>query len=158
MKKTYIALIAFLFLASVGVCYAASWQSVTTITGASSTTTDYFHVPTNEWRLIWSYSPHSSTVGDSEVFWIAIYPKGETAAATDFLMKVGRNETSGTIYVHEGIKDHYLKIGTTTNYEIKIEYDSSAIPEFSPIFILPLFAVVTILAVGIYRKIVSAKT
>lgn len=126
MQKIYIALIAFLVLASVGVCYAANWQTVTTITGASDQTTDYISIPTNEWRLTWSYTP-SSTGGDYAAFSAFIYPKGETAFYTDFVVKTGRDQTSGTIYVHEGIKDYYLEIGAANiQYSIKIEYDKEA--------------------------------
>jgi hypothetical protein len=154
MQKIYIALIAFLVLASVGVCYAASWQSVKTFTGASDTTTDYFSVSTNEWRLTWSYIP-SSAGGDYAVFSTFIYPKGETAFYTDFVMKTGRGETSGTTYVHEGIKDYYLKVGSANiqSYSIKIEYDSSAVPEFSSIAIVVAVVLITGIVVIVRKKI-----
>jgi hypothetical protein len=60
MQKIYIAIIAFSILALVSVCSAANWQTVTTITGSADQTTDYFNIPTVEWRLTWSYIPSSS--------------------------------------------------------------------------------------------------
>lgn len=154
MQKIHIAIIAFSILALVSVCSAANWQTVTTFTGASDTTTDYFNVPTIEWRLTWSYTP-SSSGGDYAVFSFFIYQKGETAVYKDYLMKTGRDETSGTIYVHEGSKEYYLTIGAANiqNYNIKIEYDSSAIPEYSTIAVIVAFALVSISVIAVRKKL-----
>ena len=143
MRKTILALTVLIVLSLIGVCYAANWTTATTITGASTQTTDYFNVPTNEWRIVWSYTP-SSSGGDYAGFYIATYPKGETAIYTDFLMKNGRTETNGTTYIHQGINDYYMKINSANidSYSIRIEYDSQAIPELSSIAII--FAVVLI--------------
>ncbi len=128
----------------IGICYAAEWKTVTTITGASTQTTDYFNVPTNEWRITWSYTP-SAAGGDYAVLGLVTYPKGETVNYVDFLMKNGRAETSGTTYIHQGIKDYYMKItsGNIDSYNIKIEYDSQAIPELSTIAVILALVLVT---------------
>ena len=148
------------FALSTGICYAANWTPVTTITGTSTQTTDYFNVPTNEWRIVWSYTP-SSAGGDYAIFSIFTYPKGETAVYTDYLLKNGRTETSGTTYIHQGTKEYYMKISSANidSYSIRIEADSPTptpsptVPDFSTsLLIATLIAIVTASAAVIKVK------
>lgn len=153
MQKIYIGLIAFCLLALTGVCYAASWQSVTTFTGAADTKTDYFKVPTNEWRLTWSIEPSFSA--ELAVFGVFIYPKGEDMQYAGYAAKyTGSNQTSGTLYVHEGIKDYYLEISSANvqNYDVRIEYDSSAVPEFSSIALVVAIVLMTGIVLIVRKK------
>jgi hypothetical protein len=154
MQKIYIAIITFSLLALVGVCSAANWQTVTTITGSSDQTTDYFNVPKNEWRLTWSYTPDPS-YPQYAVFGFYVYPKGEDAIYVDSVSANGNSQTSGTSYVHEGSKDYYIKILTanTPNYTIKIEYDTTAIPEYSTIAIIITLALVSMSVIAVRKKL-----
>lgn len=153
MQKTYIAIIAFLILALTGVCYAANWQTVTTITGSSTKTTDYFNVPTNEWRLTWSYTPDPQ-YPEYTRFYVFTYPKGEDAIYVDSVSAEGSSQTSGTSYIRADSKDYYLYIITanTPNYTIKIEYDSSTIPEYSTITLIVAIFLITGTLVAVKKK------
>ncbi len=140
-----------LFITLLSVASAADWQQVTTFTGTVDQTTDYFTVPTQEWRLTWSITPDNKYA----VFSIFVYEKGENAIYVTNLM--GDNDKSGgTTYVHEGAKDYYMKIGTANlkSYNIKIEYDAAApIPEYPiPVLIILLIAVTTGTAIVARKK------
>ncbi len=158
MQKAYIALMAFLILALTGVCYAANWQTVTTITGSSDQTTDYFNVPTNEWSVTWSYTPDPQ-YPQYAGFYFYIYPKGETAVYVDSVSATGDRQTSGTSYVHEGSKDYYLKIldANIPNYTIQIEYDTTAIPEYSTIALIVAMVLITGTLVAVKKKMQNKK-
>jgi hypothetical protein len=158
MQKAYIALIAFLILALTGVCYAANWQTVTTITGSSDQTTDYFNVPTNEWRLTWSYTPDPQ-YPQYAVFSFFVYPKGEDAIYVDNVSVDGDRETSGTMYVHEGSKDFYIKTITANlpNYTIQVQYDTTAIPEYSTIALIVAMVLITGTLVAVKKKMQNKK-
>jgi len=75
-------------------------------------------------------------------------------------MKTGRDQTNGTTYVHEGAKDYYLKIGAANiqNYNIKIEYDSSApIPEFSTIAVIIAIALASTTILALKKRMQNQK-
>lgn len=142
MKKICLSLALFLFLTMLSVASAADWKQVTTFSGAADQTTDYITIPTTEWRLVWSITPDNQYAG----FYAYVYPKGENAIyVTSF--DGDNKQTSGTIYVHEGAKDYYLKIlaANLQGYSVKIEYDASApIPEYTtPALIIMLIAITT---------------
>lgn len=67
---------------------------------------------------------------------------------------MGRDDTSGTIYVHEGMKDYCLKIGAANiqDYNIKVEYDDSAIPEFSLITAFSILVLISVLILVIKKR------
>jgi hypothetical protein len=140
-------------LALVGVCSAANWQTVTTFTGQGQQTTDYFNIPTTEWKITWNCVPQD----ESFVFGVFVYAKGEAPAYVTLVFT--DNETSGVTYVHEGAKDYYLFI-TTANlyYNIKIEYDSSAIPEYSTIAIIITLALVSMSVIAVRKKLKKPDT
>jgi hypothetical protein len=129
MKKIFAALIAFIFLVSSGVCYAANWQTITTITGSSSQTTTDIHIPTTQWLFSWNYTPSSANI-DSSGFSIFVYHKGETEFL-DSIRKTGGTETSGTAFEHQGQGDYYLRIvaDNIDSYNIRVEYDSADVSE-----------------------------
>jgi hypothetical protein len=147
-KKATFTLLTLLTLLSLtllacSTCQASDWQEVTTFTGASDQTTDYFNITASEWRITWNYTP-SSDYPDMAGFGFFAYPKGEDAMYSAYGSMMGANETSGVTYVHEGNQQYYLKINVANlqGYNIKIEQDLSTIPEFST------FAVLTLLALG----------
>jgi len=155
----HIAIIAFSLFALVGVCYAANWQTVTTITGSADQTTDYFNIPRNEWRLTWSYTPDPS-YPQYAAFGFFVYPKGENAIYVDSVSANGNSQTSGASYVHEGSKDYYIKIlaGNIPNYTIKIEYDTTAIPEYSTIAVIIALALVSVSVIAVRKKLKNLKS
>ena len=146
---------------------AQNYQQVTTITGASDKTTNYFIIPSSEWRISWSYTP-SSSGGTYAVFSVFTYPKGETAIFIDSLMKMGTTETSGVTYVHQGNKEYYMKIGAANidSYTITIEAvqaptpsptqaptPSPTVPEFPVnITVIILLAAATAVSLLILKK------
>lgn len=151
MRKLCIVLITLSILALVGVCSAANWQTITTFTGASGTTTDYFNVPTDEWKLTWSFTPDPKYPEYSSLG-AFIYPRDGDIYVDYF--DADEKQTSGTIYIHEGSKDYYLKImgANLQSYRITIEYDTTAIPEYSTIAIVIALALVSISVISIRNK------
>jgi hypothetical protein len=118
-----------------------------------------FYVPTIEWRLTWSYTP-TSTDGNYCSFVVFIYQYGAPAVMLeDHVYQTGSSVTSGTTYIHEGSQGYCLKIISTDieNYNIRIEYDSSAIPEYSTIALVVVFAFSTLTVIAFRRKL-RAKT
>jgi hypothetical protein len=153
MQKIYIVIIAFSVLAFVGVCSAANWQTVTTFTGGTGQTTDYFNVPTNEWRIVWTITPEDPNSGFGG-FYTFVYPKGESALYVDSI-DGDSSHTSGTTYIHEGSKEYYLKVGASNlqSYTITIEYDTTAIPEYSTIAIIITLALVSMSVIAVRKKL-----
>ncbi len=138
---------------------AQSYQQIKTITGSSDQTTDYFYVPTGEWRISWSYVPNPS-YPSLAVFSFFAYPKGETTIFAASLMETADITTSGVTYVHEGQGgDYYLKIGAANiqSYTITIEgttaSPSPSVPEFPAV----LTVVALIIAAGTATLILAKK-
>jgi hypothetical protein len=151
MKK--LALLTLLLMLSISLAYAANWQTVTVYSGASDKTTDYFKIDASEWRLTWTYTPKTGIAGDLAVFSIFIYPKGETKNYVDFILKSGRNETSNSLYVHQGGGEFYLKIGAANidGYSVTVEQDADSIPKLGDgnNFLSGAIVAVVIIAVAI---------
>lgn len=120
-------------LAISGFAHAQTYQTVTNFTGSADQTTDYFTIPSSEWRITWSYTP-SSVGGDYAGFSVFAYPKGETALYTTSIYQTGANQTSGVTYVHEGPNDYYLKIASANidSYTITIEAQPAATATDTP--------------------------
>lgn len=149
MRKLCIVLITLSILALVGVCSAANWQTVTTFTGSASKTTDYFTIPTNEWRINWKCTPTSPRY--EGIVAITVYAKGGEYIKA---FSSTNTETSGITYIHEGTGQYYLDISPiVANFEITVEYDSSAIPEFSTIAVIIAIALVSISVIAIRNKV-----
>lgn len=143
---------------------AQSYETIKTITGSSDQTTDYFYVPTGEWRISWSYVPNPSYAHFAG-FSVFAYPKGETAAYTASVTEMGDNVTSGVTYVHERQGgEYYLKVGAANlkSYTIIIEKltnasPSPSIPEFSEPILIVLLAALSIAAIFVSKSKVSTK-
>jgi phosphotransferase system glucose/maltose/N-acetylglucosamine-specific IIC component len=167
MRKTFIVAVLFSMVLLTGLGYAANWQTVTTFQGSANTTTNYFKVDATEWRIKWSYTPQTGIAGDFAGFSVFIYPKGETVDYVDFILKTGRNETSGTLYVHQGGKEYYLKIGAANVdvYTITVEQDTDTIPKGAEggsslgiTVIIIVIVVAIVLAVMLFRRRKKATT
>jgi hypothetical protein len=161
MKEKFIVAVLFFMVLLTGLGYAANWQTVTTFQGSSDTTTNYFKIDATEWRIKWSYTPKAGIAGDLACFSVFIYPKGETVNYVDFILKTGRNETSGTLYVHEGGKEYYLKIGAANvdGYTITVEQDTDTIPKgaeggssLGAVAFILIIVVVIVLAVVLVKR------
>lgn len=160
MIKRNILLLPILLCIVIPVVHAANWQNIETFTGASTQDTDYFTVTATEWRIRWSYTPASGLAGDLAVFGFNLFEKDGQFTKLP-LLKTGRNETSGTTYVHEGQKDYYLKISVanlaTSGYTIIIEQDTETIPNpasylTAAVIVLIIVIVVIVLAVLLLKK------
>jgi hypothetical protein len=130
LKRKLLLTLIFLCIV-VPVVHATNWQNVETFTGTSTRDTDLFMVNATEWRIRWSYTPAAGFAGDLAVFGFHVYEKGGLLPEQS-LLKTGRNEISGTTYMHKGQKDYYLKISTgnlaASGYTITIEQDAETIP------------------------------
>jgi hypothetical protein len=160
MRKTVIIASLFFIVLLASLAYAANWQTVTTFQGSSDTTTNYFKIDATEWRIRWSYTPKAGIAGDLAVFSIFIYPKGETVNYVDFILKTGRNETSGTLYVHQSGREYYLKIGAANvdGYTVTVEQDMDTVPNSGnsslggAVFVVVVIVVIIIVAVMLFRR------
>lgn len=132
MKRMYVVIAAISVLALTSVCYAANWQYLKTITGAADQTTNYFTIPTGEWRITWSITPKQGA-SDFAIFGAFIYPKGENVIYVNSI-NGDKSQTSGITYIHEGNKEYYLKIlaANLESYSLKIEYDTEATGIIAP--------------------------
>lgn len=125
-------LILAVFLSSSGFAAAADWQTLTTVQGSASQTTDYIYVPSGEWRISWSYT--ATQYPESAVFAYTI--KDVENKQTDFNMLTGVATTSGTSYLHEdGPGNYYFDItaANVQSYNIEIEYQLESHATVPPI-------------------------
>lgn len=147
MKKLVLAPV-FLILMALPV-QAVNWQTVATYTRTG--TTDYFSIPTSEWRIDWTYTPDSQYPAYA-AFSFFVYLKGETALYIESVYKTGANDTSGTTYVHQGPGEYYLRISeaSTQALTVTVQYDADApaIPEF-PLTLTLMLPLLTVLAVAV---------
>jgi hypothetical protein len=161
MKENFIVVALFSMVLLAGLGYAANWQTVTTFQGSSDTTTNYFKIDATEWRIKWSYTPKAGIAGDLAIFSFLVYPKGETTRYVESLMKTGRNETSGTLYIHEGGKEYYLKIivANIDGFTVTVEQDVDTIPKgaeggssLGAVAFVLIIVVVIVLAVVLVKR------
>ena len=134
MKRIITLLLILSVFASINISYAQEyWHTLQTITSSGSQTTDYFEIPTDEWRIVWSHSelPHFLYRG-----WFSVYVYSED----EFYSQVGIifsdfEELNGILNIHEGKKKFYMVIDTlgVESYTLKVEYYfGSPSPTFSP--------------------------
>lgn len=120
-------LVCFITCALAAPLAIAAWTQAASYTGPASQTTNYFTIPTSEWRLSWTITPDPDypTYAGFSVF---IYPRGETALYVDSLYITGDTQKTGTLYVHEGNGEYYLKISSANldGYTVKAEYEQAA--------------------------------
>jgi len=134
-----------------------NWSEVTRFTGAGTAyyTTEDFSCSHAEWRIRWSYTPWQTYPGLT-VFNVDAYSKVDnTLVASVFPNSTETRETkSGISYVHNNQGTFYCKINVvvTQDYTVIIEQDLDSIPEFPSFLIMPLFIVITLLAVIIQRR------
>jgi hypothetical protein len=143
-----------------------TYEPVTTITGSSDQTTNYFNIATNEWKLTWSYTP-KTTGAEFALFSVFIYPKGENTFYVDAVTKMGGTDTNGMTYVHEGSKNYYFKIiaSNLQDYTITVEAQSRpsptptqaplptpSVPEFPIVVIILFLSIATISIVTLSKK------
>lgn len=88
---------------------AASWETVTTITGSTDQTSNSFSISAQEWRLQWSYTPDPRFPSLS-FFGVLVYPQGESSTYIDSFYVNGSAQTSGTEFIHEGLNNYHLEI------------------------------------------------
>lgn len=133
----------------------ANWSEVIRFTGSGNEqyTTEYFTCDHVEWRIRWEYVPDPD-YPEYAAFSVYTYPQGGDIPI-DSIYKAGSEDTSGISYIHNNKGTFYMEIivASTQSYTIIVEQDLDSIPEFSSILILlPLFMLVTLLAVIVLRK------
>ena len=62
-------------------------------------------------------------------------------------------------YIHEGSKDYYIKTITANlpNYTIQVQYDTTAIPEYSTIALIVAMVLITGTLVAVKKKMQNKK-
>ena len=98
----------------------ADWQHVATITGSTDQTTDYFTIPTKDWRITWSCT-NSSTYS---LFSVWVHPKNSSVSTISAFFNL-HNENQGVEYISNYKPDeYYLNVTATeiSSYTITIDY------------------------------------
>lgn len=80
------------------------WNTIITFTGSTDKTTELFHIPSETWRINWTY-----TGGSYAVFSFFVYPEGETTSYVEFLSAMGSSKSDVT-YIYEGQDNFYVKL------------------------------------------------
>lgn len=80
------------------------WNTIITFTGSTYKTTELFHIPSETWRINWTY-----TTGSSAVFSFFVYPEGETMSFVESLSAMGSSKSDVT-YIYEGQDNFYVKL------------------------------------------------
>ena len=134
MKKIITLLLILSVFVTISISYAQErWHTLKTITGGGPQTTDYFEIPTDEWRIVWSHSdlPHFLYRG---WFSVNVYSEDEIYSQVGIIFSEGK-ETNGTLNIHEGKKKFYMVIEPrgVESYTMKVEYyEGSPSPEPTP--------------------------
>jgi hypothetical protein len=147
-KRATLIILAITVLATAGFVSAQTYQQVTTITGASDQTTNYFNVPSSEWLLNWTYSSSTPTYA---AFYIDVYQQGNNLPVDSIMAQ--SNQNSGVNYEHNMQPgSYYLKISAANldSYTITVEAQQAtatptpSVPEFPiSLIIVALIAIVT---------------
>ena len=133
MKRIITLLLILSVFAAIRISYAqVGWHTLQTVTSSGNQTTDYFEIPTDEWRIVWSHSEWPSYY----LGWFSVYVYSED----EFYSQVGiiyseGEELNGTFSIHEGKKKFYMVIDTlrVESYTLKVEYyEGSPSPTVSP--------------------------
>ncbi len=105
-----------------------------------------------DWRIFWIYTATGSPF--ESILVIDAYEQGNPERI-DLIYKSSYFSQSGTNNIRNNSGTFYLNatIANIEEYYIIVEQNVDSIPEFSPIFILPLFAVVTMFAIGIIKRV-----
>ena len=80
------------------------WNTIKTFTGSASKTTEVFYIPSETWRINWTY-----TGGSLAVFGFFVYPEGETVLFVESLSTMGSSQSDVT-YIYEGPESFYVKL------------------------------------------------
>jgi hypothetical protein len=137
---------------------AQTYQQVTTITGTSSQTSNYFNVPTSEWRISWSFATSTPTYS---AFSFKIYKEGDTIPISAVVAPP--NQFSHITYEHNSQPGNYCiqtYVADLISYTITIEAQQTTTPTPTPVtpefpltaIVLSLIATVSIASVLLLRK------
>ena len=164
-----------------------SWGFWFAVDGSQPHESRYFTCSHGEWRVLWRYVPRSESstidtppppnsasrsefaelsqyapkISDAEIaqFNLTVYRAGEGAGSVASIVKMGTEETSGAISIHE-TGTFYMKItaANTENYAVFVEENLIDIPEFPSWASLVLaFATPMVIVLVCQRRLASAK-
>ncbi len=167
MGERKVAIVAVLFSLFIsgsmsGVVFASSgnWVEVIRFEGNESTQTESFTCDHVEWRIRWEYVP-SFQPTESIFFSVFTYPREEGVRGSMYvnsIIEIGSEKRSGTSYVHDYQSTFFMIINVigTENYTIIVEQDIGSIPEFPSWIILPLFLIVTFVAILAKKRLLKS--
>jgi uncharacterized protein YxeA len=158
MKKINIIFISTIILAvAIGLVHAQTYNNITTITGSSDQTSNYFNIPSSEMRYEWSYTSSAPTYAG---LYIDVYQQGNDLPVD--IMAASTNQTSGTQYIHNlQPGSYYIKVSAANidSYTITIEAQASATtaptptaPEYPAIIIVIALICIATLSVLAVKK------
>ncbi|RLF96378.1 hypothetical protein DRN50_01700, partial [Thermococci archaeon] len=93
------------------------WHKVTYFSGNDDTTTMWFSIKGNEWRVKFKYSSSSSTYSFFSVF---VYPRGETTMYVSHF-SCDKRHCEDTTYIYEGKGDYYFKVIAMGSWKLTVE-------------------------------------
>ncbi len=127
-----------------------NWVEVTTLTGVGGIgSTDSFTVDHVDWRIRWEIEPGNGSQRKS--FLVYIFPVTGIKGSEPWFESIqhfGIEETTGILNIYNHSGSFYMDVlASIDSYTLIIEQNIDSIPEFPSWIILPLFLVVTFVAV-----------
>ena len=125
-----------------------NWAEVTTLTGQGGiSSTDSFTVEHNDWRIIWEIEPSNETTWT--MIQAYLFPVNGINGSEQLSERIECIDKSGILRIYNRSGSFYMDVrtGNVENYTMRIEQNIHSIPEFPSWIILPLFLVVTFVAI-----------
>jgi hypothetical protein len=124
-KKIALEIIIFAVVAGMNVlpfACAASWETVTTITGSADKTSNNFSINAQEWRLQWSYTP-DPRFPSLAFFGVLVYPQSNSTTYIDSFYVNGSTQTNGVEDINASMGNYHLEIldANIPSYTIAIQ-------------------------------------
>ncbi len=145
-----------LLISTSGIVFATSsnWVEVTRFTeDGTKFSTDFFTIDNVEWRIRWEYEPQPEVPEEHPTFYVYVYAQESPGTYFETILQKGTEETNGTLYIHDRNGTFFLTIiRAVQSFTLIIEQDLTSIPEFPSWIILPLFLMLTVVAVIISKK------
>ncbi len=159
-KAVIIAVLFSLFLlgSMSGVAFASSenWIEVARFSGENLGyhTTESFTCEHVEWRVIWECVPNIDF--NSSTFIINVETVESFNKRVDGAVNIGSDVLDGILYINDSFGTYCLAmVSNVQNYTIIVEQNIDSIPEFPSWIILPLFLVVTFVAILAKKRLLQ---
>jgi hypothetical protein len=133
--------------------HSPNWSEVTRFTGGGGIhRTEPFTCEHVDWRIRWEYEPRTDDPPAS-AFHIYIQTHEFISSRIDSMIKLGTEETNGTLYIHDNNGTFHIDVlSSIPSYILIIEQNLNSIPEFPSWTPLILMSVVVIVLTVVYKR------